>query len=82
MATLIANDHDRDLAKIIPGIVICSYCTEDLFYPYIVTSDRNSNKYHVSCAARLAAEITDNLADFLLVKQRENSLGIKPLEIE
>jgi len=77
MALLIANDNDRNLAKIVPGTAICSYCTQNLFYPYILTTDRNDSRYHVACAAKLAAEVTGVFAYYLQVKEKDDTLGIK-----
>lgn len=59
---LIRNEEEANRAKTIPILSLCSYCENMLTYPYLLTIERsNKNRYHPDCAAKLVAEINENL---------------------
>ena len=64
---IIRNDEERERAGIISLSYLCGACERELSlqYPVILVGDRHRTGYHLACAAQLAAEISDAVADYL-----------------
>ena len=64
---IIRNEQEREQAGMVSLAFLCGACQDELraHYPIIVVGDRHHTMYHLSCAAQLAAEIADGLAEYL-----------------